>query len=139
MPREAVQTHHDRLFKFFLDFFDMRRLSGVHEKVRRHLSALMTLPNFFHSLQAKRDTKLEKEVESIEDAFIDAYLNMVMKLNELTFKPLFLRITHWVTDTTSSQTGDAAKAPFARLFTFWRLANALSDKLKVNLSSPCSA
>jgi hypothetical protein len=33
MSRETVQTHHDRLFKFFLDFFDFRRLSQVHEKV----------------------------------------------------------------------------------------------------------
>lgn len=111
MARDTVQTHHDRLFKFFLDFFDYRRLSHVHEKT-------------------KKDVKLEKEVASVEDSFIDAFLHMVMKLSELTFKPLFLRVTHWTTDVVDAKAGEAQSSTFPRLFFFWRLANALADKLK---------
>jgi len=87
---------------------------------------------------------VEKEVESVEDSFINTFLNMVLKINEMAFKPLFMRITHW-----SSEIVDAAKADeegsgedegsdtlrrlpnFARVFFFWRLINALADKLKV--------
>jgi U3 small nucleolar RNA-associated protein 10 len=111
MARDTVQTHHDRLFKFFLDFFDYRRLSQVHEK-------------------AKKDVKAEKEVASVEDSFIDAFLHMVMKLSELSFKPLFLRVTHWIAETVDAKAGEAQSSTFPRLFTFWRLANALADKLK---------
>jgi U3 small nucleolar RNA-associated protein 10 len=111
MACDTVQTHHDRLFKFFLDFFDYRRLSHLHEK-------------------AKKDVKLEKEVALVEDSFIDAFLHMVMKLSEVTFKPLFLRVTHWTTDVVDAKAGEAQSSTFPRLFFFWRLANALADKLK---------
>lgn len=117
MARDTVQTHHDRLFKFFLDFFDYRRLSHLHEK-------------------AKKDVKLEKEVALVEDSFIDAFLHMVMKLSEVTFKPLFLRVTHWTTDVVDAKAGEAQSSTFPRLFFFWRLANALADKLKARTPPP---
>jgi hypothetical protein len=76
-------------------------------------------------------------VASVEDSFIDAFLHMVMKLSELSFKPLFLRVTHWIAETVDAKAGEAQSSTFPRLFTFWRLANALADKLKARFPLIC--
>ncbi len=68
---------------------------------------------------------------------MNAFVSMVMKLNEVSFKPLFLRLFHWATEPVSNssiaekeQAGKEGQVSFARVYCFFRLVNALSEKLK---------
>ncbi|KAL6058638.1 snoRNA-binding rRNA-processing protein utp10 [Balamuthia mandrillaris] len=97
MDRTTLQSQHKRLFKFLMQSFDYRRQHA--ENVE------------------------ESEVESVEETGVEAFLHLVMKLNENTFKPLFLKTYDWATSLNE-------KASTARLILFYRLVNALTEKLK---------
>ncbi|KAG0209950.1 HEAT repeat-containing protein 1 [Mortierella sp. GBA30] len=104
MPRDVIAVHYKQIFKFFLGAFDYRRVHG-------------------------EDKERRTSVGAVEDAVIDAFMQLVMKLNETLFKPLFLKSLDWAT--TELQ---VAKASFkdmqARLVFFYKLLNALLEQLK---------
>ncbi len=64
-----------------------------------------------------------------------------MKLNETLFKPLFLKIVEWAqvsggtqsTTTTTTTTTQQQQVP-ARISFFYRLVDAVADKLKVSIT-----
>ncbi|XP_070562669.1 HEAT repeat-containing protein 1-like [Ptychodera flava] len=62
-----------------------------------------------------------EEVSSIEGDVIQAFLALVIKSSEATFKPLFFKLYDWATHT------DTAKD---RLLTFYRLTDNIADRLK---------
>ncbi|KAI9502796.1 hypothetical protein BX070DRAFT_225622 [Coemansia spiralis] len=112
------------LFKFFLTVFDLARSPAI------PLS----------------------DVETIEQATLDAFMRFVVKLNENLFKPLFLSFIEWATADyntlstpqqqgtwASAATGRSKKndkrarqqsASETRLRVFYRVLNMLFDKLK---------
>ncbi|KAI1320098.1 HEAT repeat-containing protein 1 [Mortierella claussenii] len=102
MPRDVIAVHYKQIFKFFLSAFDYRR---------------------------SRSSKENDGVAVVEDAVIEAFMKLVMKLNETLFKPLFLKTLDWAT--TELQ---VAKASFKemqdRLVFFYKLLNALLENLK---------
>ncbi|KAF9125924.1 HEAT repeat-containing protein 1 [Mortierella sp. 14UC] len=104
MPRDVIAVHYKQIFKFFLGAFDYRRVHG-------------------------HDAKKQSTVAVVEEAVIDAFMQLVMKLNETLFKPLFLKSLDWAT--TELQ---VAKASFKdmqdRLIFFYKLMNALLEQLK---------
>ncbi|KAF9277204.1 HEAT repeat-containing protein 1 [Mortierella alpina] len=104
MPRDVIAVHYKQIFKFFLGAFDYRRVHG-------------------------EDKERKSSVAAIEGAVIEAFMQLVMKLNETLFKPLFLKSLDWAT--TELQ---VAKASFqdtqARLIFFYKLLNALLEQLK---------
>ncbi|KAI8974658.1 hypothetical protein BDB01DRAFT_853710 [Pilobolus umbonatus] len=59
--------------------------------------------------------------EDIEDAVISAFLDLVMKLNETLFKPLYLKIVDWAT--VENQEND-------RVLFLYKLTDRLLEKLK---------
>ncbi|KAF9385202.1 HEAT repeat-containing protein 1 [Podila verticillata] len=105
MPRDVIAVNYKQIFKFFLGAFDFRRAYG------------------------HRDQKHSKSVAAIEEAVIQAFMQLVMKLNETLFKPLFLKTLDWAT--TELQ---VAKAGFQdmqdRLIFFYKLMNSLLETLK---------
>ncbi|KAF9097064.1 HEAT repeat-containing protein 1 [Mortierella sp. AD031] len=104
MPRDVIAVHYKQIFKFFLGAFDYRRVHG-------------------------HDAKKQSTVAAVEEAVIGAFMQLVMKLNETLFKPLFLKSLDWAT--TELQ---VAKASFKdmqdRLIFFYKLMNALLEQLK---------
>ncbi|XP_053156079.1 HEAT repeat-containing protein 1 [Hemicordylus capensis] len=62
-----------------------------------------------------------KEVGKIETHIISCLISMVMKLSEMSFRPLFFKLFDW------SKTEDASKD---RQLTFYRLADCIAEQLK---------
>ncbi|KAF9190434.1 HEAT repeat-containing protein 1 [Haplosporangium sp. Z 767] len=104
MPRDVIAVHYKQIFKFFLSAFDYRRMYG--------------------QVSERRST-----VPVVEDAVINAFMQLVMKLNETLFKPLFLKSLDWAT--TELQVAKAsAEDVQARSVFFYKLMNALLEQLK---------
>lgn len=104
MTRDVMTSHYKQLFKFFLIAFDLRR---THSK------------NFD-----------ESEVNEIEDSIIGAFLDLVMKLNETLFKPLFLKVVDWATIELASDGAVVSEDGLKRVLFLYKLADSLLDKLK---------
>ncbi|KAI8638474.1 hypothetical protein BD408DRAFT_373403 [Parasitella parasitica] len=104
MTRDTMTTQYKQLFKFFLIAFDIRR---AHSK-----------------------SFDESQVNEIEGAIIGAFLDLVMKLNETLFKPLFLKVVDWATVELASDGAVVSEDGLKRVLFFYKLADALLDKLK---------
>ncbi|KAJ1921530.1 snoRNA-binding rRNA-processing protein utp10 [Mycoemilia scoparia] len=124
MSRQTMEKFYKPMFKFFLIVFDTRRLHG-------------------NSLSAE-------DIEEIESATLDAFIKFVIKLNEKTFKPLFLGFVDWATtsqqiqeaNNTDSENNngdddgtDINKPSQARLIPFYRAVNKLFESLR-SLATP---
>jgi hypothetical protein len=107
MSREDVTVHYKHIFKFFLLAFDFRRL---------------------HHSEFSEESLVE-----VEDRSIQAFIDLVMKLNETLFKPIFLKTLDWATvelavDGQKSYTADQE----GRALFFYKLLDGLLEKLKVS-------
>ncbi|KAG0256973.1 HEAT repeat-containing protein 1 [Actinomortierella ambigua] len=108
MPRDVVAVHYKQIFKFFLGAFDYRRVHGA---------------------AAAAAAAAVQRVAAVEEAVIQAFLQLVMKLNETLFKPLFLKTLDWaITELQVMKAGDQDKTD--RLVFFFKLLNALLERLK---------
>nr|XP_002737451.2 PREDICTED: LOW QUALITY PROTEIN: HEAT repeat-containing protein 1 [Saccoglossus kowalevskii] len=94
MSKEDMTAHQTSLLNLFLSVFDYR---ASHPQV-----SMVT-------------------IEEIERSSINAFLSLVMKSSEATFKPIFFKLYDWAT-----QTG----AHKERLLTFYRLSDNIAEKLK---------
>ncbi|KAH0507192.1 HEAT repeat-containing protein 1 [Microtus ochrogaster] len=94
MKKEELLSHQSQLTTFFLDALDFRA---------QHSEANL------------------EEVGKTEIRIIDCLVAMVVKLSEVTFRPLFFKLYDW------AKTEDAPKD---RLLTFYNLANCIAEKLK---------
>lgn len=111
MKPQAVATHYKHLLKFFLDgAFDFR--------------------------DKYADTFDAADMKLVEDHIIEAFLQLVMKLNENMFKPLFLKVNDFFQQKSSrkSHSGDennvfgAAERDAAIFYT--RILKALAENLR---------
>ncbi|MBN3289064.1 HEAT1 protein, partial [Polypterus senegalus] len=87
-------------------------------------SSQSELTNFFLKALDFRSDHSEialDQICEIEGHLVDCLLVMVMKLSEVTFRPLFFRLFDWC---------KTEGAPKDRLLTFCRLADRIADKLK---------
>uniref|UniRef100_UPI003AB09606 HEAT repeat-containing protein 1 n=1 Tax=Centroberyx gerrardi TaxID=166262 RepID=UPI003AB09606 len=94
MEKDQLNSHQSELTSFFLTALDFRA---------QHCQG-----------------DLEK-TQQIEGHVIDCLLSMVMKLSEVTFRPLFFKLFDW------SKTETEGKD---RLLTFYRLSDRLAERLK---------
>ncbi|KAI7796665.1 HEAT repeat-containing protein 1 [Triplophysa rosa] len=94
MDKDQLNNHQSELTSFFLSALD------------------------FRAQHCQGDLKKAGEIEG---SVIDCLLGMVMKLSEVTFRPLFFKLFDW------SKLDGASKD---RLLTFYRLADRIADKLK---------
>lgn len=104
MSRDVMTSHYKQLFKFFLISFDVRR---THSK------------DF-----------AEGDINEIEDAIISAFLDLVMKLNETLFKPLFLKVVDWATVELAVDEFAGSEDSLKRVLFFYKLVDSLLEKLK---------
>uniref|UniRef100_A0A2K6CKV9 HEAT repeat-containing protein 1 n=1 Tax=Macaca nemestrina TaxID=9545 RepID=A0A2K6CKV9_MACNE len=94
MKKEEVTSHQSQLTAFFLEALDFR---------------------------AQHSENDLEEVGRTENCIIDCLVAMVVKLSEVTFRPLFFKLFDW------AKTEDAPKD---RLLTFYNLADCIAEKLK---------
>ncbi|KAJ3161658.1 HEAT repeat-containing protein 1 [Geranomyces michiganensis] len=104
MPRAELTQYRTDLFRFFLVAFDYRR-----------------------NYASKID---ETELEAVENGIISAFLQLVMKLNETLFKPLFLKLVDWATSELLIKHGLTQQDVDARQLFFYRLVDSLLGRLK---------
>lgn len=148
LDKKHVPVHHKALFKLYLQLFD----------VRHEWSALKHVPIYSEHVpdhvEVKKRSKVKTAVQSlttsaeqltkieqIETELLGGFLNMVMKLNENTFKPLYLVTMEWThvnhvvsaatsgEDATSAGTVPPAQL-FSRTYMFYKLNLALQQQLK---------
>uniref|UniRef100_A0A8C7AYJ7 HEAT repeat-containing protein 1 n=1 Tax=Neovison vison TaxID=452646 RepID=A0A8C7AYJ7_NEOVI len=94
MKKEELTSHQSQLTTFFLEALDFR---------------------------AQHPENDLEEVGKTENYIIDCLVAMVVKLSEVTFRPLFFKLFDW------AKTEDAPKD---RLLTFYNLADCIAEKLK---------
>ncbi|XP_058525366.1 HEAT repeat-containing protein 1 isoform X2 [Ochotona princeps] len=94
MKKEELTSHQSQLTSFFLEALDFR---------------------------AQHSENDLEEVGKTENYIVDCLVSMVVKLSEVTFRPLFFKLFDW------AKTEDAPKD---RLLTFYNLADCIADKLK---------
>ncbi|XP_055969563.1 HEAT repeat-containing protein 1 [Sorex fumeus] len=94
MKKDELTSHQSQLTSFFLEALDFRA-----QHAENHL----------------------EEIGNTEKCIIDCLVAMVVKLSEVTFRPLFFKLFDW------AKTEDAPKD---RLLTFYNLANCIAEKLK---------
>uniref|UniRef100_A0A2I3T227 HEAT repeat-containing protein 1 n=1 Tax=Pan troglodytes TaxID=9598 RepID=A0A2I3T227_PANTR len=94
MKKEELTSHQSQLTAFFLEALDFR---------------------------AQHSENDLEEVGKTENCIIDCLVAMVVKLSEVTFRPLFFKLFDW------AKTEDAPKD---RLLTFYNLADCIAEKLK---------
>ncbi|KAJ3173673.1 HEAT repeat-containing protein 1 [Geranomyces variabilis] len=104
MPRTELTQYRTDLFRFFLVSFDYRR-------------------NY-------ASTVGEADIEAVENGIISAFLQLVMKLNETLFKPLFLKMVDWATSELLLKHGLTQQDIDARQLFFYRLVDSLLARLK---------
>lgn len=104
MSRDVMTSHYKQLFKFFLIAFDIRR--------------------------AHADVFDEADINELEDAIISAFLDLVMKLNETLFKPLFLKVVDWATIELAVDGLTVSEDSLKRVLFFYKLVDSLLEKLK---------
>uniref|UniRef100_A0A667HQ23 HEAT repeat-containing protein 1 n=1 Tax=Lynx canadensis TaxID=61383 RepID=A0A667HQ23_LYNCA len=94
MKKEELTSHQAPLTMFFLEALDFR---------------------------AQHSEDDLEEIGKTENCIIDCLVAMVVKLSEVTFRPLFFKLFDW------AKTEDAPKD---RLLTFYNLADNIAEKLK---------
>jgi U3 small nucleolar RNA-associated protein 10 len=94
------------LFKFLMGTFELRSLAK-------------SSPGDFQISQS--------ETEDLETVAIDVALSLVLKLNDVTFRPFFIHIVEWATAKTKETTSDFT----SRAITLFRFTKALVHRLKV--------
>ncbi|XP_036775219.2 HEAT repeat-containing protein 1 isoform X3 [Manis pentadactyla] len=94
MKKEELSSHQPQLTAFFLEALDFR---------------------------AQHPEDDLEEIGKTENFIIDCLVTMVVKLSEMTFRPLFFKLFDW------AKTEDAPKD---RLLTFYNLADCIAEKLK---------
>lgn len=95
-----MTSHYKQLFKFFLLAFDIRRQNHFDDDV----------------------------TDELEDATISVFLDLVMKLNETLFKPLFLKVVDWALMELAE--AKAEEGYEQRVIFFYKLVDSLLGRLK---------
>lgn len=109
MSRDDITANYKQIFKFFLSVFDFRRL---------------------HQSEFSGES-----VSEVEERSIQAFINLVMKLNETLFKPVFLKTLDWATIELAEEGSDVLDADQeCRALFFYKLLDGLLEKLKVSNS-----
>lgn len=94
MKKDDIKTYQLNLFNLFLEALDFR----VHHN----------------------EEEDNKTVDKTEDSVINAFLYLVIKLSEASFRPMFLRLIDWATASSHKE----------RLLVFYHLCDSFAEKLK---------
>ena len=104
--KSMISKHADSLFNLILKVYDFRLIQFC---------------------PRSEDSFEDGEVESAERDFIDVVISVIYKLNDVTFRPMFLRMYQWATDITLTKN----RALMFRQTTLYNFLVKFFDKLKV--------
>jgi U3 small nucleolar RNA-associated protein 10 len=82
---------------------------------------------FLHALDLRREPEVD-DVDALEDHVMKVCLDMVYKLNDSIFKPMFLRVVEWGTE--DLRASDDEDGKWTRVGVVWKLMATLSENLK---------
>ena len=108
-PKTVVSKHSSTLVNVFIKALDLRRIQFS---------------------PRTEDSYEQSEVEDVEDAINGTAIAMIYKLNDTTFRPLYLRMMAWATALKDGKKG------VQRRITWWTFLGKFFGTLKVGLSSP---
>lgn len=74
-----------------------------------------------------------KDINQIEENALGAFVQFILKLNEQTFRPLFLRTYDWAVIDLATDAEDSHEALTARRIVLYKLIDRLLTQLKVSL------
>jgi U3 small nucleolar RNA-associated protein 10 len=107
--KSVVQRSHQPLLQFFISALDLR-CGGL--------------------------IMVEEDVDSLEDTVMAVCLEIVYKLNDSIFKPMFLRLVEWATEDVflagKNEGSEVEDGKWTRLGVVWKLLETLSENLKVS-------
>ena len=103
-----IVRYSETLGGLFLEMFDLRRIQ-------------LSPPT--------EDSYNATEIDKVEAAVNEAAIAMIYKLNDATFKPLFMRISDWTNSTTSKKDG---KSRLHRQTTWYAFLLQFFQTLKVS-------
>ncbi|CAO1623616.1 unnamed protein product [Parajaminaea phylloscopi] len=104
VDRGSLSAQYKSVFRFVLRVLDQRRTN-------KHLSL--------------------DDVNAVENAAVQSFVKLVLKLNETTFRPLFLRVYDWAAlDLAEDDMPVSDPGLVARRITLYKVNNALHDQLK---------
>ena len=106
-PRSFIAQHSETLCGLLLKMFDLRRIQ------------MSPLTGYSYNIA---------EIELVEDIVNECAISMVCKLNDITFRPIFLRMLEWTTFPTSKKD---MKATIYRQTTWYRFLIKFFGALKV--------
>ncbi|KAG9305887.1 hypothetical protein G9A89_016539 [Geosiphon pyriformis] len=99
MPSDSVLNFYIHIFKFLLILFDYRRVDS---------------------------TSTPEDVDEIENQLFEVFYNLILKLNDNIFKPLFLKLVEWATiELTQTNLDTPIKELECRLMILFRLVDYL--------------
>lgn len=107
-PKSTILDNYEILAEILIKAFDLR-----------HTRFSLGLENFLR----------DNEVDEIENAVFDSAIVMIYKLNDATFRPIFLKIWEW---TTSSKCKKDDPPELYRRITFYGFLSMFFDSLQVN-------
>lgn len=107
LPKSMTVRHSEMLCGLFLRMFDLRRIQ------------LSPLTGYSYPMD---------KIELVEDAVNESAISMIYKLNDTTFRPMFLRMLEWTTFLTSKKD---MKATVHRQTTWYTFLLKLFGSLKV--------
>lgn len=105
-PKSSISKSSSSLASLFLKAFDLRRIQFS---------------------PRTEDSYEDSEVEEVEEAVNETAIAMIYKLNDTTFRPLFIRIMEWSTALKDGKKG------VQRKITWWTFLGKLFGTLKVGL------
>ncbi len=112
----------------------LRRLLAKADKAtmtRLHKSAFRFLLQIFDYRAASKASAASDAIDAVEDEAIRAFLSLTMRLNETTFRPLFLRFYDWAAvDLVEEGNPWESEAARSRTLTFFRFVCTMQDQLK---------
>jgi hypothetical protein len=109
-PNVRVAKQSPSLFKLLIESFDLRNVV----------------------INSKEQTSVDTaELNHLEATVIEAAIALILKLGDATFRPFFIRLVDWATESFDGK----AKFSQARSITFFRLVGILLQRLKSLITS----
>lgn len=106
-PKSVIAKNSSSLTGLFLRYFDLRRIQCS--------------PRTEESYE-------EDEIEAVEGAVNEVAIKMIYKLNDASFRPVFVKLLDWATATSSKK---SSQAKLYRQTTWYSFLHSFFDTLKV--------
>ncbi|KAA6406586.1 MAG: hypothetical protein FRX48_09641 [Lasallia pustulata] len=109
-PKSVIAKNSSLLSGLFLKYFDLRRIQCS---------------------PRTEDSYEEDEIEAVEDAVNDVAIKMIYKLNDATFRPVFVKLLDWATAPSAKE----SKAKLHRQMSWYSFLHSFFETMKSIITS----